>query len=435
VKPPTPASCPAGAADDLECLTVAVPVDPTSPGGATLNLAVTVRRVKPGETSSPVLQLSALSVTWFDWTSPVPASRFPGHDIVYVDTRGSGRSDGATDCPDVGKINGELNALVFSPEAAVTLKACLAKADASTVPLTAMLDHDLVAADLVAVRKALGIGRWAVSAPGAGADLGVRLVKTDGAAITAIVARAPAALDHGMNADTIAEAFDRLAADCAAVPSCATNGDLKAQLAKVVALPPVTTNTKDGNGTAMVLDANSLKGGIRGAMGNPDLAKVLPGLLSGMAGGSANDLVAGAFVRTPGVATVAEMATLCQDVDYSAPGLKTTSAVHGGLFTGATFKPLCDLIGPVPQIPPLPQVTSDIPVLVPLASYDGRSSETVATAIFTGFTNTSYVKIPGVSDPNVQVACYSPTLTQFVEHPNDPLDTSCLTSPDFATFK
>ena len=430
--PATLVDCRAGTPADYRCYTVRVLVDPTRPDGATLKLAVTTRRVDPARWTSPVLSLCSCAENHYV-AGPLPPTFYAGHDVVWVDGRGTGLSDGTVDCPELRKIPGQLGSGNVTASGLAAIKACFAKAAGSSVPLASVLDHDVAAADIIATRRALGIDRWAVNTVAAGADIAARLAGTDQDATTALVVRVPQAVGHGMTPDTVNKAFESLVADCAASVSCAKAGDPHAGLATVLGRPSVTTNVTDGDGSPVVLDKLSAQLGIAGAMANSGLAPIVPMLLAGPDdGGTA---AARAFVANgypdPSAASVA---SFCQDVDYVFPGTVRTADSRGGGWVGMSYKHLCDDIGPVPQMRPLADVTSRTPVLVVLPTYDGRSDVDTARAIFHGFTNLTVLAIPHVADPTAQLPCFNAMRTSFVEHPDAKADTSCADSSTVKTF-
>ena len=188
-----------------------------------------------------------------------------------------------------------------------------------------------------------------------------------------------------------------------------------------------------------MLDTLVIQGGLPDGMGDPNLAPVLPGLIKGLADGSADEAVA-AFYKTYNsggpTSSPLDIVDDCQNRDFMHPGIQHSASDRGGLFTGWSLKRYCDLIGSVPQYPAIPNVTSDVPVLAVVSAYDVLSSESNATAIFAGFANTKVVAVPGISNVYSQLHdCWVATLTAFVDNPNGPTDTTCLTSPAVTTLK
>jgi pimeloyl-ACP methyl ester carboxylesterase len=438
---PVAAVCPVGPPTAIMCKTVAVPLDPAKPDGTKINLAVTIRQADPSKWTSPILLLlsgtGALPSVVFGGPSGSFFDNLPGHDLIAIDARGAGRSDGATTCADLADYNGELNTWRLSPAASAAVRACIANAVSGAVPLASILDHAVLAADVVAVRHALGIDKWIMWTSNGHSDIGMHVLKIDAAAVTAFVARDPNAVGAGASGSTIADAFDRFTADCAKSPKCATNGDLKELLGKALdrLKTPLTTKTVDkATGAPVVLDAVAIQGGVRSVMFNPDLEALLPGLIAGLAAGSADELVAGFYASQSGGDNAALLATNCQTAGYGFPPLTAPDGDHPGLFAGFTNKRFCDAVGPVPQMIPPPKITSDIPVLVFLSSHEPRTSEAIAKSLFSGFSHTSVVTAVGVSSALNKGPCFYKVVLSFADSPTTPVDTSCLSGPDGNLF-
>lgn len=438
VATPEPASCPAAAPPQLTCFTVAVPADPAKPTGPTINLAVTVRRADPSAWTAPVLSEVGASPA-FPWLGAPLASQFPGHDVIWVDVRGAGRSDGAVACPEAAKYPAELNSYLLGPEAAGVVKACLQQLTTGSVPVDTIFDHNVAASDLVAVRRALGVDAWSLFTRTGAADTGIRLVEIDSAAITGWIATSPEIVGTGDSPNTLAAAFAAFAADCSAVPSCAAAGQLDALATTALKrlTTPVTTKTIEASsGAPVVIDDIGVRAAIRTGMQSPGLAPAVPSLIAGLATGAADESLAGIFNGSGGDTSAILLTLPCQASDYAFPGLEHSASDKGGIFAGFSLKRWCDALGPVPQFTGAPKVVSEVPVLIVLPAYGLGSSEANAAAIFGGFPNTTIVAVPGIADAAVQLAdCFSATATAFFAGPASPVDTSCLTSPATATLK
>lgn len=430
------ATCPDGAASSLSCFTVAVPVDPAAGATPAVNLAVTVRRADSSVWTAPVLSILG-TAPGYPWTDPNASSVFTGHDMIWIDQRGAGRSDGVTNCPDVANFPGDVHTDNLSPAAIAAFAACFAKVQTSVVPFASMFDHALVAADFEIVRRALGIEKWALYAGSAGADIALHLVDINPSSVTALVSRTPTAVGAGGSMNDLAAAFGRFADDCAAAPKCSAKGDLKQALAAVYQRDanPVTTKTVDpGSGRPIVLDRHSLIDSMH-AIGSTALAPLVPDLLPGGVDGSSDEQVAQAFVSNPIDALAWAYVAHCQNLDYTYPGLVTTANDQAGIFADYTPKRFCDAVGPLPQYSPRAKPTSAIPVLAVLPSYDPRSSVTTLKGLFSGFANTTIVEVPRIVDPIAQLRdCFFATANAFLAAPTAALDTSCLTSPAVATL-
>ena len=363
---------------------------------------------------------------------------FTGHDVVWIDQRGVGRSDGVTDCPDLAKYPVEIQTGNLGKPAVDAFQACFKLAENNAVPFASIFDHGVVAADYSVVRRALGIASWSLYAGSAGADIAVHLVNLEPQTIKAIVTRSPTAVGAGLSPNNLADAFARYAADCAAAPKCAANGDLRAVVAAIYErekTPIVTKTIEKGTGIAAVLDHQNLFGGIESAMGNVALSPGLPGLLKGIVDGSTDEAVAGAFASYPYDTFAWGFPGNCGDDDYVAPGLVHTESDHAGIFATYSSADVCSQYGPIPKRTVPPKVTSDIPVLAVIPSYDARSSDTTAAAVFAGFSTTTIVDVPRIVDPLTQLTdCFYATANTFLADPAGKLDTSCLTSPAVSTL-
>lgn len=440
VPPPPPvattSTCPGGAPTTLTCLTVAVPVDPAAPDGKSVNLAVTVRRANPSDWTAPVLSILGATPS-YPWTDPKAADVFPGHDMIWIDQRGVGRSVGVTDCPELPTYVAEIRMARLGAAALAAFSDCFARAEQSVVPFASMFDHRIVAADIGIVRQALGISAWALYAGGAGADIALHLVDQDPASVSAIVSRTPMAVGAGLSPNNLAAAFDRFATDCAAAPTCAASGDLQQALAKAYArlATPVTTKTTEiGTGVPILLDQRLLLDALQ-SIGNLSVVNNVPLLLPGAVDGSTDEAVATNYANAHEDPFAWAFVLRCQSVDYAWPGLVTTANDQAGIFAGYTLKPLCDAIGPLPQYSPRADPTSDVPVLAVLPSYDTRSSVTTAKQVFSGFPNVTIVEVPRIVDPLQQLTdCFYATANAFLAAPDAQLDASCLTAPAISTL-
>ncbi|MFM2070735.1 MAG: hypothetical protein RLZZ623_998 [Actinomycetota bacterium] len=433
----TSATCPDGAPSAIICLTVAVPVDPAVADGPTLDLAVTVRRANDTTWTSPVLSILGTTPS-YPWTDPNAATVFDGHDVIWVDQRGAGRSEGVTTCPDLPKFAGEIRTANLGSDALAALKACFAAAAAGPVPFASIFDHNVVAADIGVVRRALGIDAWALYAGSAGADIALHLVDQEPASVTAIVTRTPTAVGAGGSTNDLAAAFARFVADCAAATECSKAGDLEKAFELTyqrLAVPVTTKSLEPGTGTPIVLDQHALLDSLH-SIGSVALATSVATLLPGGVDGSSDEAVATAFATSPIDPFAWPYVGDCQSLDYTHPGLITTADDKAGLFAGYTTHRFCDAIGPLPQYPERAQPASDVPVLVVLPSYDPRSSVTTVKQIFGGFPNTTVIEVPGSVDPIQQLReCFFATANAFLADPTGSVDSGCLTSPAVVTLK
>ncbi len=257
---------------------------------------MTVRRADASKWNAPVLSILGTTPS-YPWTDPKAADVFQGHDLIWVDQRGAGRSDGGTTCPELTTYSAEISTMNLGTAAAAAVKACFAKAEQSVVPFASIFDHRVVAADTEVVRRALGISTWALYAGSAGADIALQIIDQDPTSVTAPVSRTPVAVGAGGGANDLAAAFGRFAADCAVAPKCSAAGDLQQELAKTFArlATPVTTKViEPATGIPLVLDQTTLLDSMK-SIGSISLSTLVASLLPGGVDGSSDEAVAKAF--------------------------------------------------------------------------------------------------------------------------------------------
>ncbi len=429
--------CPSGAAASLSCWRVAVPIDPAVPDDATIDLAVTVERSDPAVWQSPILWLGG-PLPIFAFTTH---ESYVGHDKIWVDHRGVGRSASYPQCTELDPFLTEIATLQMGSEVTEALGSCVQATVDAKLPLASVIDPNVTVADLAVVRRALGIDQWSIGAQGAGLDVALRAVADDPDSITSIVAAFPAVAGASQSNEQAEATFATFAADCAAAPDCAAIGDLNALLDQALARvePGVVTQTVDpGTGSFVVVNDDVLVNGVNNALSSPDYAAILPSLIAGVANGSGIDVVASAFVAgakiTYGTDPVL-YALNCQEVAYLRPAMDTWGSSSGGRFAMRDWQAQCDAVGPVPQIPALPTISSSIPVFAVVPAHDPRSSVEQAEQIFSEFPNTTIIAVPGISSVRDQLTeCWRATVTAFLDDPTAELDTTCLSEPAVSTL-
>ena len=296
------------------------------------------------------------------------------------------------------------------------------------------MDNGIVAADLVAVRQALGIDAWGLHSSASGANIALNMLAIDEAATSAWFATSPEIVGHGLSPNNMAEALQRYAADCAKAPTCAAFGDFAALFDAVLAKVDVNGATgvvEPGTGVPIVFDRASLQTGVRFAIGDRTLSPLLPMLLSGIVDGTQVDTVANYYVSQIPPMTPLDAAIQCQAGTSCCRESPTGTSPPAGRSPACTST--CTGLGPVPQFTEAPEITSSIPVMVVTTSYDSRSSDTNVTAITTGLSDVTRVFVPGLANSPLELGdCYLGVAADFFA--GGPTDTSCMTSPAVATL-
>lgn len=426
--------CPPQATPSEKCFHVAVPLDYSRPNGPTMNLGVTI--VKATDTKgdaivSPVLALLG-EFHQLSFAFP-PPDQFTGHDVVFVDRRGTTDRSGTPfpPCPGMSVFTPELNIRRIGPALGTLFASCVSSAANAPTPLAMIIDRDLAAADLASVRKAFSIDKWAVHAGGSGVDIALRLLNREPGTVTAILAETPIVQGKGITATTGLGAFDRFAADCAKFPACAAKGDMKVLLAKTMerAKAVIITRVPAGAGGGGVnIDSRAMIGGVNNALRRPQFLPRLGDLLLGEATGFGDDITGGLYAQTPSPQYAPSLVSGCQST--SGEGLPRAEAgrlIENNPWGYLNDEDVCTAIGTIPIINPPPAVSASIPVLSAQGDYQPSQSVEKTKAIFSGFPNTQIVSIPGNSYPP---DCFNRSVGQaFFDAPTKPVDISCLTNP------
>lgn len=425
--------CPPQATPSEKCFHVAVPLDYAHPDGPTMNIGVTIVKATDAKGDAIVSPVLTLLNDFYSLSFAFPPpDQFAGHDVVYVDRRGTSDRSGSVlpNCPGMSVFTPELNIRRIGTTLAGLLASCVSNAMKAPTPLAMIVDRDLAAADLATVRKALAIEKWAIHTAGMGVDVALRLMNRDPGAVTAILAETPAVQGKGITATTALGAFDRFAADCAKVPACAAKGDMNALLAKSMerAKAIIITRVPAGAGGGGVnIDRRALIGGVNNALRRPVFLPRLSDLLIGEATGAGDDITGGLYAQTPAPQNAPTLVTGCQNTSGDGFARADAGKITNNPWTFLNDEDVCDAIGTIPVINPPPSVSASIPVLSAQGDYQPAQSVEKTKAIFAGFPNTQIVSVPGNSYPP---DCFRQSVGQaFFDAPTKPVDTSCLTNP------
>lgn len=307
-----------------------MPIDPADAGRGTVDLGVTARRAKPDSWNSPVLVIADSHSRYSRAIAGAP-TKLGDHDIIWIDQRGSGRSAAYKPCDEAGTFVAKLNSIDIDAKLGTLLRECVNSVRNASLPLDTVVNQDFTAEDFDLVRQALGVKKWSIYTGNLGADIALRMVNHHPETVTALVALAPSVAGTSLTPASAEAAFRLFAADCAAIPKCAATGDLNAVLDAEIKrfTPGIVTKTPDPiSGGFVRLDAPSLLYATGVAMSDASLAPLLPGLMAGLADGTADELVAGFFANRPGdLADPLNSVLECQQLALNRPA----TSVHGDL--------------------------------------------------------------------------------------------------------
>ena len=230
------------------CGTVVVPADwATGDGSVTLAVAV-FPSSSPTPAEDPVIYLEggpgshSLDTIQFvveDLLEPLTARG----DLIFFDQRGVGYSEPQLDCSETTELTRELedDPSIGDDEGTerfhAALAACRDRLIASGVDLT---DYNSIsnAADVEAIRVALGYARWNLYGVSYGTKLGLEVLRRHPAGVRSAVLDSvyPPQVDSvAENPGTFLDSYQAVIDACAGEPTCASAGDLGERIAQVVA--------------------------------------------------------------------------------------------------------------------------------------------------------------------------------------------------------
>jgi pimeloyl-ACP methyl ester carboxylesterase len=402
-----------------------------------MNVAVTVRPATTAADLPPVLTLTSAGTGMAYSTSADSAPPWAdGRELIWVDRRGAGGSDGTLDC-ELTPYTTVLRSGGAGPEELAAVTGCFAKAAAAPIAFDALLDLDNVAADLVRVRAALGIDQWVVSTVRSGFDVGVRLLGADPSGVVSMVAADPMFAGSGHNSDSFAASWKAFVADCATVPACANFGDLAGDLTTALARVKdgVPTTVVDPlSGKPFVIQDSSVIAAVGFGLQGP--VALLPGVITGLLDPAGDDafasLTLGLGDPTWTNNGAISLGLVCQDVGLIMPATGGKDSEFGGEGTGQ----VCAGVKGAPKVvTPLVAPTSDVPVLIGRGEYSVMSSTERLDALVKPLSAAQVVPIAHVGSASSAADCWQGIVSAFVAEPAATLDTACAATVPLPEFK
>lgn len=453
----TETPCPGDYPGRARCSTLVVAADHADPSAGTISLPVTVF---PATGSAPVADPIVV---------PAGGPGFPGandfswnqsrwneqHDIVVYDQRGTGGAVPNLECPDVDALfvmTLQSAAPYLDERDAFTAAqdACLAGFTAAGIDL-GDYDSEASAADLEAMRVALGYGPWNIIGISYGGRLALTAMRSHPQGIRSVILDSVYDVTYGGPAATVQaveRAFTRLAEGCAADAACASRyGDLAALIEQVRqqynTAPAVVSVDLDGDGEGpreFVITGDDLMAGLFNRLYDDSLIPLLPQVVTSLANGETGVLSVliqdGVRIAT-GFADAMEFVVDCADnaglgaqaadaAVFEDPGRLGLVVAQGGL---------CPADWPAAPGPFNAPVESDIPALVLAGSYDPITPPDGTRAVAERLPNSTFVLVePGGHAVIDFSECMRDIGLAFLTDPTATLDASCAAAIPPVTF-
>ena len=298
-----------------------------------------------------------------------------------------------------------------------------------------------VAADVVALRVALGYQQWIVWGFSYGGRVAQEVLKTDPDGVAALLLDSPLTAAPVGPAAKIANdkvSTATLSAACAAQPSCASvTSDLGASIEAAIAQAnahPYTAHPEASDGTTMsvLMTGQEVQQAKVIVSADPGSVSLLPAAATSIAAGETAtlDLIAASMTDPPGGPIALSGAIQCAD-DEAGLTAADKAAIDdpgdfGTLFVLADW-PYCDTWHVTSA--PLQAPTSGVPTLIFEGGFDPVLPPSLGSDIAKTLTHSTIVTIPAGSHGNAMgTPCATSISGAFVDNPSAPLDTSCVAS-------
>jgi pimeloyl-ACP methyl ester carboxylesterase len=457
----------------VRCGFVTVPENRSRPEGPTVRLAVAVLEATgPSPAEDPIVDLGSglgpvldRSMQRFtaDFARPLQTSR----DLVFVDQRGSGRSEPRLDCPEHRLPRddyGENQSIELDTDRHVQeLLACHDRLVREGRDLSGYTTRSL-AADIVDVMRALGYRSWNVYGFSQTTRMAQILMRDFGNEIRSVVLDAPIPLAHVHLVDLAAN-FERtvalIARDCAADARCArVFPDFERQVYELIpdlnASPLVVApiDAATGDEFRVVFTGDHLVQIAALALQDSSLIPVIP-FLALLLEQRETSIVTAAAAQLAAPAAPEGMiySILCEDQVPSLPPAEALARHAEALrpevwhvFAAGEidrYRRVCDGWGGIrPHVESEP-ITSDIPTLMMVGEYDVPAPPRYAEMIGARLSRSFRFEFRGYGHgvlysfaaPTGPPSCPMQLVAQFIEDPNREPDGSCVAAvrpPSFA---
>jgi pimeloyl-ACP methyl ester carboxylesterase len=456
-----------GAADDIVCGFVEVPLHHDQPDGTSLRIAVAT---VPGSASDtyerPLLVLGGgpgevLIETFL--TEPLVREQFDlGPDLIVIDQRGAGSSEPALDCPEVAAALAEQPGEGLTPERQFDdhvedLLSCRDRLGDQGIDLGGF-NHLANAADLDLIRQALGHDRIDVRGTSYGTQIALLAAQARPETIGRVILSSP--VDPTRNWVELApagiqRAFDEVGAACEADVACAEEfGDLDALIAETVERleddpEEVTVELPGTDPVTLSYTPAQFLGGLALLFYLPDGAGAAPAFSAAAADGNLQplaDLSVALEQQLEGALSIGmQYSMLCtgEGALVTPEGLRATIGdgpieehwIPANLVAGDRMAEICAAWDvEVVYDPATIALDHDVPTLVVTGELDHVTPPDLGVSIDEQLVDSTLLEVPAAGHAPLEAlgACGQRIAAAFLLDPAGPLDTTCATDRELS---
>jgi pimeloyl-ACP methyl ester carboxylesterase len=452
---------------DFTCGYLTVPENRANPDGRTIRVAVARA---PATTATPrpdpIVYLTGGpgGTAFLDALQAVASGMNADREVIFVAQRGTYHSDPFLTCPEYDEYLNDSLSLHFSAPATgkldeAAVRVCRDRLAQAGVDFAAYNSAEN-AADIAALRVALGIAEWNVYGVSYGTDLAQWLLRDHPEGIRSVVLDSVVPIDQSIIEEwwpAAALGYRAIFAACAAQPACASAySDLEAEFTATVNRlddEPLVVETKNAAGEPAVINidgytfANLIVQ--QSYVGEQGFASV-PGLIHDVAHGDGRAAAASLLSRVapPGLIGLGlVLGAYCREMVAVTTPEEVVATAHEALpdFPEEVlqFVPVAGRIFPDCAIwdagaaaaAELRPVQSDVPVLILGGTFDMVTPFAWGEIVAAGLDNAQVVAIPGGGHGLVgKFPCAQALMTAFVDNPSAPVDATCATELALPTF-
>ena len=453
----------------FECGYLTVPASRRDPNGPTIRLAVArAKATSPNPAPDPLVYLTG-GPGGSGLLSAVPkveAGWNADRDVIFLDQRGTWKSDPLLACPEIDAFLAEWVSLNSLDPATAEKSGAAARTCRDRLVAEGRNPADFNttenAADVADLRVALGIDQWSLYGVSYGTDLALQTLRNHPEGIRSVVLDSVVppnenVLEHFWL--SAATGYRQLFDDCAAVPACATaHPTLEADFTALVgelAKNPRTVQVADpakGRDVPVVIDGYKVANLVVTSSLQPGQIAPVPGIIDNLARGdgslAAQRIAAGvppSGVTSYGLALgvfCSEHAAFTNQERVVAgaravlPDFPDTVLAHGPQVP-FIFGDCAQWSVPAAPASAAAPVTSDVPVLILSGALDAVTAPPNGQAVAAGLVNATTVEFPDAAHDVTfwSTACGVAVMRSFLSDPAR-VDRSCVdtlaTSPAFS---
>lgn len=430
---------------DIECGYLTVPEDRRDASSPTIDLAVAIVAAPDGASEPPIVYLaggpgSSGVVDYIadpeSWAMPFLQNR----DLILLDQRGTGYSEPTLDCPEFTEADEQDN-----PDAL-----CFDRLTDEGINLMAYNTQEN-AADVAALRQALGIDEWDLLGISYGTRLALEVMRRHPEGVRAVILDSP----FPPNADTpvdevysFTDALAELFADCERDDYC------REEYPDLENLFLDTVQRLNEDETAEIY-GDDLVFALSSAFSDTSLIPLLPYVIYEVANDNFDALdeisAEDGFARTKyqddedrSDSEGMYNSVICHDEYALGDYERVETAVVGnipqeleGALLQSTFDltSLCEYWNPMSAVDNT-AVSSTIPTLILVGQYDTATPPRWAALTAATLPNSTVVEVPGAGHSLLgNVECATDIAADFLANPDQSPDTSCLDDIEWPAFE